>query len=70
MDVERTPTAETLGTGEHMDSAQLKLGARVYNKNGKLMAVDLNRQVENFDGSLAKPPRRAAVRLGAAKGCG
>jgi hypothetical protein len=29
-----------------MDSAQLKLGARVYNKNGKLMAVDLNRQVE------------------------
>jgi hypothetical protein len=42
----RTPTTEALGTGEHMDSAQLKLGARVYNKNGKLMAVDLNRQVE------------------------
>ena len=29
-----------------MDSADLKLGARVYNKNGKLMAIDLNRQVE------------------------
>jgi hypothetical protein len=42
----RTPTAEALGTGKHMDSADLKLGARVYNKNGKLMAIDLNRQVE------------------------
>jgi hypothetical protein len=42
----RTPTAEALGTGRHMDSADLKLGARVYNKNGKLMAIDLNRQVE------------------------
>lgn len=42
----RTPTAEALGTGEHMNSAKLKLGARVYNKNGKLMAIDLNRQVE------------------------
>jgi hypothetical protein len=29
-----------------MDSADLKLGARVYNKNGKLMVIDLNRQVE------------------------
>jgi hypothetical protein len=42
----RTPTAEALGTGKHMDSADLKLGARVYNKNGKLMVIDLNRQVE------------------------
>ncbi|NBW13935.1 MAG: DNA cytosine methyltransferase [Caulobacteraceae bacterium] len=42
----RTPTAEALGTGKHMDTADLKLGARVYNKNGKLMAIDLNRQVE------------------------
>jgi hypothetical protein len=42
----RTPTAEALGAGKHMDSADLKLGARVYNKNGKLMAIDLNRQVE------------------------
>lgn len=42
----RTPTEEALGTGKHMDSADLKLGARVYNKNGKLMAIDLNRQVE------------------------
>lgn len=42
----RTPTAEQMGVGEHMDTARLKLGARVYNKNGKLMAIDLNRQME------------------------
>jgi hypothetical protein len=42
----RSPIAQELGTGKHMDSADLKLGARVYNKNGKLMAIDLNRQVE------------------------
>lgn len=29
-----------------MDAADLKLGHRVYNKNGKLMAIDLNRQVD------------------------
>jgi DNA (cytosine-5)-methyltransferase 1 len=29
-----------------MDAADLKLGQRVYNKNGKLMAIDLNRQVD------------------------
>ena len=42
----RTPTAEEMGTGQHMDMADLKLGQRVYNKNGKLMAIDLNRQVD------------------------
>lgn len=35
-----------MGTGKHMDSAGLKLGQRVYNKNGKLMAIDLNRQMD------------------------
>ena len=29
-----------------MDSADLKLGHRVYNKNGKVMAIDLNRQMD------------------------
>ena len=42
----RTPTAQQMGTGKHMDSAGLKLGQRVYNKNGKLMAIDLNRQMD------------------------
>jgi len=42
----RTPTTEAMGTGAHMDSADLKLGHRVYNKNGKVMAIDLNRQMD------------------------
>ena len=42
----RTPTTEAMGTGAHMDSAKLKLGHRVYNKNGKVMAIDLNRQMD------------------------
>ena len=48
----RTPTAEAMGTGDHMEVATdkdgnaPKVGHRVYNKNGKLMAIDLNRQVE------------------------
>lgn len=42
----RTPTTEAMGTGAHMDSADLKLGHRVYNKNGKVMAIDLNRQID------------------------
>ncbi len=42
----RSPIAQELGAGPHMDAADLKLGQRVYNKNGKLMAIDLNRQVD------------------------
>jgi hypothetical protein len=69
MDVDwRTPTAETLGTGEHMDSAQLKLGARVYNKNGKLMAVDLNRQVEILRRQSGQAAPASSSSLGSRQG--
>jgi hypothetical protein len=47
----RTPTAEQMGTGQHMEGYQTKdgespqIGHRVYNQNGKLAAIDLNRQI-------------------------
>jgi hypothetical protein len=64
----RTPTTEALGTGEHMDSAQLKLGARVYNKNGKLMAVDLNRQVEILRRQSGQAAPASSSTLGSRQG--
>lgn len=51
----RTPTAQPLGTGEHMETNQTidgtppELGRRVYNRNGKLTVIDLNRQVAMTD---------------------
>ena len=48
----RTPTVAIMGTGDYLETSTdkdgnpPKVGHRVYNKNGKLIAIDLNRQVE------------------------
>jgi hypothetical protein len=59
-----------LGTGEAWTLLGNETRSESLQQGGKLMAISLNRQVEILRRQLmAKPPRRAAVRLGAAKGC-